>query len=245
LVVVASNTPAAGSLSPAAGTDGTATTVGITRAASSAATTTHVAIVAHTARAPMAEALAAAVNADWVSIDDGRLGAEGNHHAVWAWHTANPAAWHVTLEDDCLPVDGFRDQLAQALAVAPTPIVSLYLGRQRPAWWQQRIGAAIKQAEQEDARWIVSTDLLHAVGVAIRGDLIADMPALHNLPVDEALNCWAHQTGHRIAYTVPSLIDHLDGPTVINHQDGDPRPPGRIAWQTGTAVAWDGSWVAM
>jgi hypothetical protein len=197
-------------------------------------------IVAHERRTEQANELAATVNADKVFWDDGRLKCEGNHKQAWQWmadNNQNP--WSVVLEDDAIPCDDFRNQLAQALEAAPTPVVSLYLGRSRPQHWQALIDIAYKQAKGEDASWITGQHLLHAVGVAIRTDLIPHMLRhVNQPPIDTTIGTWARTNGHDIAYTLPSLVNHDDGPTLIHHPDGDKRNPGRVAWWHGTRSPW-------
>lgn len=143
------------------------------------------------------------------------------------------------VEDDAIPVVGFRDQLTDALTVAPAPIVSLYLGRLRPPWAQPAVLAATEAATAENADWIISTHLLHAVGYAIKTELLASL--LHYptpLPVDQHITRWAQAFGHTIAYTWPSLLDHRDDPTLFDHPDGHPRTAGRIAWKTSPHPTW-------
>ena len=196
-------------------------------------------IVAHTVRAADAKALQRQVQAEFISIDNGLMGCDANHEAVQRHLAALPSTWAVILEDDAVPVEGFREQLEEALLMAPTPIVSLYYGRKRPPHWQRRMESALTQAQQSDANWIIGTHLLHAVGYAIRTELL---PSLLNhcsaLPVDQHISQWAKRFGHLVSYSVPSLIDHADGPTIVDHPDGQPRRPGRTAWLTGTRQHW-------
>lgn len=196
-------------------------------------------IVAHTSRVTQAKSLAKQVRAGFISIDNGMMGCDENHDHVQHHLAGLPTTWSVILEDDAKPVDGFVDQLHAALIMAPSPIVSLYLGQKRPPHWQKRIGAAIAEARDLNACWIVGTHLLHAVGYAIKTELL---PSLLNhqstRPVDEHITDWAKSFGHLVSYTAPSLIDHLDGPTVVAHPDRQPRRPGRKAWVTGTRDHW-------
>ncbi len=199
----------------------------------------NIGIVAHTSRAAAAKKLAAATNADYLSVDDGTLGAEGNHRATQTHLAGIPTTWTVILEDDAQPIDGFRHHLEQALLMAPSPIVSLYLGRQRPPHWQKRIAAAVAEANTTSASWIISGHLLHAVGYAIRTHLLPSLLAHHSpRPVDEHITSWAKQYGHTVAYTVGSLVDHADWPTIVAHRDRQPRRPGRTAWQLGGRNEW-------
>lgn len=200
-------------------------------------------VVGHVSRLPMAQQLAGKVCAQYVSIDDGTLGCSGNHLKVWATLAErNPdAEWLCVLEDDAIPCTNFRHQLNQALAVAPTPIVSLYLGTGFPTQWQRFIRAAVAKADTDNATWIASTDLLHAVGYAIHTNLIPDMLTHTNatLPIDQAISAWARRNKHQVAYTWPSLVDHHDGQPAITHRhDGRPRNKPRKAWRHGTHEHW-------
>lgn len=196
-------------------------------------------IVAHTSRAGQAKRLAAGVRADFISIDNGLMGCDGNHEHVLHHLAGFPSTWSVVLEDDAEPVEGFRDQLGQALMMAPSPIVSLYLGRQRPPHWQRRIGAAVAEAEESGASWVVATRLFHAVGYCVKTELLPSLLShVSPLPVDEHVSSWARAFGHVVSYAVPSLVEHSDVPTVVEHRDGAPRTPGRKAWRVGVRDRW-------
>lgn len=211
-------------------------------------------VVAHRTRAATADKLSRRVHADFVSVDTGMLGCEGNHLVVQR-HLAGlgAAAWSVVLEDDAVvPADGFRDQLAAALAAAPAGaagVVSLYLGRLRPPQYQVAIAASIRAATAAGAHWLLGTRLLHAVAYAIRTDLLpslVDFRTRATVPIDQRITGWARATGAAVAYTWPSLVDHADIPTVIaRHPDGQPRPPGRVAWQVGRRDRWTPSSVPL
>lgn len=196
-------------------------------------------IVAHTSRGADAKALAHQVGADFISIDNGVMGCDDNHDHVLHHLSALPSTWSVVLEDDAVPVAGFRDQLAAALPLCPAPIASLYLGRMRPPQHQADIAAAVEAAEIENADWIISSRLYHAVGYAIRTELLPSLLThLSNWPVDQHISEWAQRYGYTVAHTWPSLVDHADGDTIVDHPDGQPRPPGRVAWKTGGHHTW-------
>lgn len=202
-----------------------------------------IAIVAHTARLEQADKLAATVNANAVLVDDGTLGCNANHRRAWEHVAERDADWSVILEDDAQPVDGFLSQLDQVLAVAPSSVVSLYLGKLRPPHWQDRIRRTLHTA---DAHWLTAPTLLHAVAVCIRTELLPAMlhgtptrkPINPHKPIDEAIGTWARHNGIRVAYSNPSLVDHKDDGTLVQHPDGRPRKPGRVAWHTGTRDRW-------
>lgn len=195
-------------------------------------------MVAHTARVAEAKLLAGVVRADFVSVDNGVLGCDGNHLSVQRHLAGLPGDWSVVLEDDAVPVAGFRAQLAAALEVAPAPVVSVYLGRQRPPQFVRQVVQAVGRANSVDASWIVGRRMLHAVGYAIRSDVLGSLLEFDSaLPSDERISAWADGG---VAYCWPSLVDHADLPTVVKHRDRQPRPPGRTAYRVGGRDVWTG-----
>lgn len=196
-------------------------------------------IVAHTLRVQQAKTLARHVNADFISIDNGILGCDDNHETVQHHLSCLPSTWSVILEDDAEPVPNFRQQLDMCLPMSPSPIVSFYMGRKRPGHWQHRYRKAIGHAQVADACWIQSTHLLHAVGYAIRTELLPYLlDHTTSLPVDQHIGHWARYHGHTIAYTYPSLVDHADSETLVDHPDGQPRTKGRKAHIVGERDQW-------
>ncbi len=200
-------------------------------------------VVAHVSRIQSATRLADTVGAH-LAVDDGTLGCEGNHKTVLAHLATLDSEWSVVLEDDAQPVDGFTDQLPMVLNAAPTNLVSLYLGRQRPPQFQSRIASAVTQADTVGAHWLTSRHLMHAVAYAIRTTHIPNLLACHTTwPIDQHITRWL--TGRRMAYCWPSIVNHLDGPTIAHHPDGHPRIPGRTAWRTGTRNTWHNTTVKL
>lgn len=196
-------------------------------------------IVAHTARTHQAKQLAAAVGADFISFDTGLLGCDENHYHVQTHLGGLVSDWSIILEDDALPIADFTAQATSALVHAPSPIVSFYLGRKRPPHYQNRIRQALTRANETNAHWIVATRLLHAVAYAIRTPLLRSLTEHStDLPADENVSDWAQRYGHTVAYTVGSLCDHADLPSLAHHQDRAKRTPGRVAWQTGGHTIW-------
>lgn len=203
-------------------------------------------VVAHPTRKAQAEQLAHQVGADILFLDDCDLGSIANHRRTWHALTVISNTTHaVVLEDDALPVPHFRHQLQAAIENSPALITSLYLGRKRPPQWQAKIERALKHAHIHDAHYILATQLLHAVGVAMCTDHITAMLnhttplCARNLPWDEAIGAYARSIHETVAYTVPSLVDHADNGTLIAHRDRQPRTPGRVAWCTGIRHTWD------
>jgi hypothetical protein len=205
--------------------------------------TAHVslAVVGHIDRLIPATELAANLGAV-LALDHGSTGAVHNHLLAWELTTATPAAWSAVLEDDAAPVEGFAVQIEAALQNAPGPVVSLYLGRARPKLGQAAIPTALARADNAGAHWLTDHRMRHAVAVAMRAELLDDWltaaPDI-DLPIDERLGEWCRQRGYRVAYCLPSLVDHHDWPTLIAHRDRKPRTEARKAWRVGTREHWN------
>lgn len=199
-------------------------------------------IVAHVARSKQASDLREQVQASYVAYDFGALGCTANHLRVWEHLAQADTPWVLVLEDDALPVNEFRPQLDMALAVAPSPVVSLYLGTGNPTHWQRPIERALNRADKAQAQWLTGKHLLHAVAIAMHTSLVPSMldSVRHDrVPIDEAISRWIGKQQLSVSYTVPSLCDHADTPSVIGrHPDGRGRTQPRRAWRTGTRSEW-------
>jgi hypothetical protein len=205
-------------------------------------------VVAHTSRTAQALLLQDRADAARLFIDDGTLGCERNHHRVWEWLAGETTEWAVVLEDDAIITDSFRQQLDMVLTAAPTPIVSLYRGHNVNNRAFETNGLlATGRADTENAHWVTAPHLLHAVGVAIRTELVPDMlthigPLPDKFPIDERISHWAKTVKQQISYCHPSIVDHADGATAIlthHRRDKLPRPAGRVAYQYGTRDMWN------
>ena len=203
-------------------------------------------IVAHKTRQEMAYNLAKDVHADYISVDPGDLYAARNHRRVWGMleRVTGFDDWGIVLEDDAVPVPNFREQAQASLKVAPTQVVSFYLGRLRPPQFQDKVKQAVARADSVGAHWIKADATIHGVALAIKGELIGKMlyDTSHSpRPLDEAITQWCRKFQHDVAYCWPSLCNHADVPSVIGrHSDGAMRESGRVAYRLGTRERWDG-----
>jgi hypothetical protein len=209
-------------------------------------------VVSHQDRFAEQLALVDSVQADFVSIDDGTVGCEGNHRLVWKWLSENTIRdeWGIVLEDDALPVNDFRVQADVALSVAPTDVCSFYLGRQRPPQWMPRVASAVRRAHEDRASWILIDAVLHGVAIAMRGNRIESMLERvreSGRPIDEAMTQWCRCQWpvQQVGYSQPSLVEHSDLPTIVTHADGEGREKGRVAWRFGGRLDWDRRCVAI
>ena len=207
-----------------------------------------VAVVAHPARSTFAQEVGSKSMAEAICWDTTGIGCEANHLAAWEWLRESPRPWSVVLEDDVDLVPDFIFQLGQVLAVTPSPVVSLYLGRGHPhggtADWQNRIGAKIAT----DVCWLTAESLLSGQGYAIKTELIPDMLSLvtplteDGMPIDEAVSVWCQERNILVAHCRPSIVNHKDLPPLIKkRKDGQPRTAKRTAWLYSSRTCWDGS----
>lgn len=191
----------------------------------------------------MAWRLARQVSPEAISWDNNSRGVEFNHQQAWRYLVNCTEPWLVVLEDDARPCLDFRHQLMEVLWHAPTPIVSLYLGRGGPDQWQLPISSVIAR----DVCFIRSDTLLHCVGYAVRNELIADMlrnvrhSVRHssNLKLPAAISTWARRRHYPVSYSRPSLVDHADGANIIASPDS---LPIRKAWLFDSRDGWDSTY---
>lgn len=210
-------------------------------------------IVAHISRAEQAKRLARRVRAKVVSVDDGTMGGNVNHRVtlerLYAETKDDPPTYLLVLEDDAVPVRAPLKHFDLALRSAPESIVSFYLGTNFPRYWQPGVERAIHDADSCGVPWIVGDHLLHAVGYAVYRhcvpELVDYLKTVTSLPIDEAITEWARPLHRPVAYTHPSLVDHLDDEPVISHKDGVPRNLPRKAHRFGAPKTWTRKYVRM
>lgn len=185
-------------------------------------------VVGHVARQAQAEALADSLNGQLL-LDDGTLGAWGNHRRALQ-HVTEPT-W--ILEDDAQPVDGFRELAGEWSARFPDWLISGYLGTGRPVAWQSRIERLIRLAERAGHDHLHLDTLIHGVCYSPPADMVPSiLETMSQGPADFAIGrAWKRSTGLPVMYTLPSLVDHADGPSVEQHPDGQPRVEVRKAWR--------------
>lgn len=202
---------------------------------------TSFAVMGHPDREREATALAWALGGT-LCLDEHGAGENATGDLAWeTWRSplTPPAEWHVVMQDDALPVPDIARQAPAALAAAPGPVVSFYLGTNYPPYTIGPCRAAIGRADATGSAWITAPRLFWGVAIAIRTDLIPDMlTAVRKIkrPYDERISRWAEQSGHTVAYTWPSLVDHADGPSLVGHLM--PRMLPRRAYRIGRPDSW-------
>lgn len=196
-------------------------------------------VVAHESRLERAETLILGLQAEAAYVDDGTLGCAGNHQVVLRQMDDPNTEWRVVLEDDAVPVHGFRGHVRRALAHAPAPVVGFYLGTGNPSGEVQiQIRQAVVAAKERRLAWIVGDCLIGSVGYAVHDGFCDEMLDYiwdrdEELPL--RISRWAQARGVEVCYTCPSLVDHDDTDTV----DGPAVRSERRAWAFGVPGNWD------
>jgi hypothetical protein len=185
-------------------------------------------VVGHHTRLGQAQRLAALLNAHLL-IDDGDHGANWNHRRAIEW-AAEQSCRVVILEEDALPVRGFRDKLTGWLARFPGDMLSFYLGTGRPPQYQMQIAERLISADKVRSDFIMLQRLIHGVCYSIPPQSINRVLSQWDCckPADYAVG---DAYGGAVVYPCWSLVDHADGEPVEQHPDAAPRTERRRAWR--------------
>ncbi|EPL9641789.1 hypothetical protein MMF17_001729 [Enterobacter hormaechei] len=177
----------------------------------------------------MANDLASELEADSIFMDEHSAGANANHLRALSW-AAEQSDRVIIIEEDALPVDGFRDKAQDWLTRFPDNLCSFYLGTGRPPQYQMQIAERLIVADKTRADYITLSRLIHGVCYSV--------PPVHvhrvlsrwdnSKPADYAVgDAW----GGSVIYPCYSLVDHADGEPVERHPDSAPRTERRRAWR--------------
>ena len=214
-------------------------------------------VVAHNSRLERARALAEQTQAQILNIDNTNTGDRGlkliacanNHLEVLrqlqtlvvpnpGLHSIFGQRWCIILEDDALPVNAFRVHAAAALRYAPSQLVGFYIGRLGNV-------TALELAQSVDKAWVMTDHMVSAVAYAIRSDvldhLILQYPQHDPAASPEVrVTDWTRRNNLRFSYTVPCLVDHSDGKSLI-FMENNTREMRQLrqAWKVGTAPDWN------
>lgn len=209
-------------------------------------------IVGHISRSDEAHALLERLDADVLKMDDSdffsiwdatRRCAENHIRVLTHLHSIadGPQDWLVIVEDDAIPVPGFRTEASAALRCAPTELVCLYLGTGNPSGNIQR---GIREAIGTPGPWFTADFFVGAVGWAVRSHLVPDLLKDIERRDDELplrVTRWSQKRGILTSYTRPSLVDHLDiDSTIASMPTHERAKMPRKAWEFGSRQNWEG-----
>ncbi|EBD0952661.1 hypothetical protein CYM00_05645 [Salmonella enterica] len=188
-----------------------------------------IAIVAHHSRRAMANDLASELEADSIFMDEHSAGANANHLRALSW-AAEQSDRVIIIEEDALPVDGFRDKAQDWLTRFPDNLCSFYLGTGRPPQYQMQIAERLIVADKTQADFITLQRLIHGVCYSVPPQHIERVISRwdSSKPADYAVG---DAYGGAVVYPCYSLVDHADGEPVERHPDSAPRTERRRAWR--------------
>ncbi|KVI88448.1 hypothetical protein [Enterobacter hormaechei] len=188
-----------------------------------------IAIVAHHSRRAMANDLASELEADSIFMDEHSAGANANHLRALSW-AAEQSDRVIIIEEDALPVDGFRDKAQDWLTRFPDNLCSFYLGTGRPPQYQMQIAERLIVADKTQADYITLQRLIHGVCYSVPPQNIERVLSRwdSSKPADYAVG---DAYGGAVVYPCYSLVDHADGEPVEHHPDSAPRTERRRAWR--------------
>ena len=179
-------------------------------------TSIEVHVVAHPIRQEQAEKLAKEVEATETWVDTSGLGEWDNHLRAWTQLSYSGATHAVVLQDDAIPVEGFREHAQRAATDRPNSMISLYIGTHRPR--ASEVVTAIVEADRQGASWLSADTLMWGVGVIVPVTRIPEMlEAVEGCtyPYDQRLGTWPKDLGEEVYYTWPSLVDHMDQKSTV------------------------------
>lgn len=136
-----------------------------------------------------------------------------------SWEAHDPHSdWHVVVQDDALLCKEFESTVTKALATVPEGPVSFYAGKPFPE--PDRVEQALARAKAAGKRWFTMQGPVWGVCIAAPTRMIKDMLAHADKngvePYDLKLATTFGQWGMKCWYSVPSLVDHRIGPSMVN-----------------------------
>jgi len=187
-------------------------------------------IMAHRTRQTEAEELQASLDRPVDIIYDKVPTPSADPAQRWAnatrcWEAADPDAdWHLVIQDDAIAAPDLLAGLEKALDVLGTEgLMSAYTGTGKPH--QGHVRTALHNAHNKGHAWMSTRSLCWGVAIIAPVHTIPGMLRWCGRPArstrvnyDMSLGQYYRDTlGWRTWYTVPSLVDHRDGPSLVGH----------------------------
>ncbi|MEU3416013.1 MULTISPECIES: hypothetical protein [unclassified Streptomyces] len=197
-------------------------------------------IMAHPRRRHQAEAVLARLHGDdrCVVLDpepDGPPSALRT--AASAWDGPYGEASHrLVLQDDALPAAGFTDLVAEAVRSRPDDPIAFYSN------WNHWNGSPVRLAALAGAGWAqaVPDEYVPSLAVVLPRALAAEFAAHARTllaadapPDDEALAAFLRRRGRALFISVPNLVEHGAGDSLVGNDNQGPRRSPCFADDTG------------
>lgn len=193
-----------------------------------------VSVMAHPDRREQAEYVSEQTGGDIVWDTGGEPSADPARRwkvGVDCWEDAasKGSDWSFVIQDDAIACDDLVPGLGVALEQLPSGgAVSPYTGTGRPA--QNQVTAALKTAQHTGSSWMSLRRLYWGVGILLPTSVVEGMlswcsrKGVSKMNYDGRIGLYVRDIlGWQAWYTVPSLLDHRDGGSLIDHG------PGRVA----------------
>ena len=162
-----------------------------------------------------------------------------------AWEAHEPTAdWHMVLQDDIHVSRNLLDGLELALdQIGLDGLASAYTGTGRPD--QANVRRALRHATGKGHSWMTTRSLNWGTAICAPVPTIPAMldwcsqPGRQRLNYDMRIGVYYRDVhGWRTWYTVPSLVEHRELPSLVGHGSGRPR----VAHWFHTGSALDIDW---
>lgn len=192
-----------------------------------------IAIIGHISRAGRVAELQRACPGSVAFIDDGTLGAAGNHLRALR-HAADAGEPLLTIEDDAILTTDFGPRVQAWITRFPDRLISFYLGTGHPPAWQPEIIDRMGRADAAGIDFLELEQLIHGVcfylpNPAAIAPLVQPKSGADFMTGD----AWRKVTGLPMIYPTTSLVDHQDTDSVDKDPSVlaimDPRHAWRLA----------------
>lgn len=172
--------------------------------------------VPHAGRDPHVANILATLPSEWdvqVVTDPQRKGCWPTARRAWEARTPS-STHHVVLSDDAVLCDHFGELLIGAIAAKPDAVMSLCTRARLP----------VDNAVIARRSWLHSADCVYGQGIVIPSALVPEMLAWvdeHVVPDyehdDGRVGMWARVSGRGVYTTVPQLVRHAEGRSLMGH----------------------------